>query len=304
MAAERLADAPAPDRGGSAGARAPRTAGTGSESPVMAYPRSADPVRARPPLTSSSDGGDFAFSFTAAFTQQLGARLAESSPQPLDEGNLDRLQPRPGIYELFHRGQLVYIGKAERTLPANLGRALRKISGRRGLDPRDVSFTHLYVSEDLTAIAPEALLMKRQHVVPPWNRNGFGNSDPGRGRDASPVAEGHFDMQHPVDLYLPVRELTGERSIREAAAVLKQSLPYAFRYHGAMKDEEAVVLDFGGIPPTVDSALALLVKGLGVGWQATALPGHVIAYQEDRHYPSALRTYRNSVVQGFVVHDR
>lgn len=305
LAAER--SLAAPDRGDSAGARAPGEpgVGTGGESTMSAYPRNVDDVRSLPPLTSSwgTGGGTFAFSFTAAFTEQLGARLAESSPQPLGESNLDQLWSRPGIYELFHSGRLVYIGKASSDLPARLRLAARKISGRRGIDPRDVSFTHLYVDEDLSAIAPEALLLKRHGESPPWNRNGFGNSDPGRGRDASPVPEHHFDLLYPVNLDLPVPELIGERSIGGAAALLKRSLPYSFRYDRALKDDEAV-LDFGENPPTAHSALAVLVEGLGAGWQATALPGHVIAYREDRDYPSALRTYRNSAVHGLAVYDR
>lgn len=157
----------------------------------------------------------------------------------------------------------------------------------------DVSFNCIRMDEDFAAVAPEAVLIQRHRDVGgvPWNRNGFGNHDPGRARDVAPVQMDHFDCLYPIDLELFVSDLAGELPMDKAVFRLKGALPYMFRYERKLR-ESPLTIDFGNTPLTVNDVLNHVVHQLGHRWQATALQGGVILYEEDRQYPSAQRTYR------------
>src|ERR1700760_2842582 len=139
--------------------------------------------------------GEFKLSISKALTDQLREHLLELTPEPLTTAALGLLQKRPGVYQLYKGDELVYVGSAAKTLPRRLTRHLRKISGRRHVRIEEMSFTCLYVDEDLTVLAPEERLIRlfQDEGSAPWNTNGFGNNDPGRRRDESHVSEGHFD---------------------------------------------------------------------------------------------------------------
>ncbi len=131
------------------------------------------------------NAAEFKLSITRALTEQLEEALGKLTPEPLTLTALDALKPRSGVYQLFHNGALVYIGKDAKSLPRRLAQHRRKVSGRTGIDVADMSFTFLYVDEDMDAVAPETQLIKRSKAVgvAQWNANGFGNKDPGGSRD-------------------------------------------------------------------------------------------------------------------------
>ena len=92
-----------------------------------------------------------------------------------------------GIYALYFRDQLVYIGKAskettrsKRTLRARLGEHVSKISGRRNISLGDMSCRYLTFDSEWWVFAAEFALMV--HFAPEWNASGFGSKVPGVGR--------------------------------------------------------------------------------------------------------------------------
>jgi hypothetical protein len=92
-----------------------------------------------------------------------------------------------GIYALYFKGRLVYVGKAskgttksKRTLRARLSEHAAKISGRRNIALEDMKFRYLTFASEWWVFAAEFALMA--HYQPEWNESGFGSKVPGRGR--------------------------------------------------------------------------------------------------------------------------
>jgi hypothetical protein len=243
---------------------------------------------------------EFRLSITKALGDQLAAALAALTPAPLKGECLAELQPRGGVYQLYHRGEFVYVGKADNSLPSRLAEHMRKISGRANISLDDMGFTAMYVEEDMSAVAPETLLIQRHRAADgvPWNLAGFGNNDPGRERDTSRVAQSHFDAMYPVNLDFPCAGISaGTYPLVLLLRRVKTTLPFLFRYQGGNRRadvqpdayrEAVVYIPVDG--PTADEVFTVIAEALP-GWQVTALPGYVIMYQEQRGYPSALKAY-------------
>lgn len=235
----------------------------------------------------------FSLSVTRALSEQMAAALAELTPARLTSEALDVLQPLPGVYQLYHRGELVYVGKADQSLPRRLERHLAKLRGRLNIELADVTFTCLYVDEDLDALAPEKMLIDRFRAQGRvrWNFNGFGNNDPGQQRDTTLYKDDHFDMLYPADLSVRVPGIdAGIEVVSALVAEMKARLPYVFRI-GKHPDPTRTTVLIERHDPTADELFTQIAEALP-GWQITALPGYVIMYPERRDYPSARRVYR------------
>lgn len=192
--------------------------------------------------------------------------------------------------------KFVYVGKADKSLPARLRNHLRKISGRRNISLEEMAFSCLYVAEDFSALAPEQLLIthhKGQGDIP-WNNNGFGNKDPGRQRDSTVLKRNHFDVLFPIDLDRPVEGLqAGETTLYALLETIKTGLPYNFRYGKAaeFKTRRAHVPVDG---MTADEVFRLISAEIPAKWQVAVLMGYVIMYDDSPiEYKSAWRYYRN-----------
>jgi len=92
-----------------------------------------------------------------------------------------------GIYALYFKGRLVYVGKAskgttksKRTLRARLSEHAAKISGRRNIALEDMKFRYLTFASEWWVFAAEFALMA--HYQPEWNESGFGSKIEGVGR--------------------------------------------------------------------------------------------------------------------------
>ena len=238
-----------------------------------------------------SASGEFRLSISQALTDQLREHLARLDAEPLTPENLERLEKRPGVYQLYKGRDLVYVGSAAGTLPKRLSQHLRKIRGRRNIAKEEMFFTCLYVDEDLTVLAPEDRLIKvfQSEGSAPWNTNGFGNNDPGRKRDESHVGSTHFDSLYPIDLEWPCVSIeAGERAATKLLAALKAELPFGLRYETtpqAKRDyasaDVLVPVDGMAAEPLLELVAAALPD-----YQVTALPGYVIVYREEKDYPS------------------
>ncbi|WP_405615044.1 Eco29kI family restriction endonuclease [Streptomyces sp. NBC_01511] len=247
---------------------------------------------------------EFKLSITKALGDQLASALADLTPAPLTMENIQSLRQLPGVYQLYKGTDLVYVGKAERSLPRRIERHLRKLSGRTNVDMAEMAFTCLYVDEDFGAVAPERLLINKHRGLGevPWNYNGFGNNDPGKRRDTTEVDVAHFDRAYPIDLEFKLAELLGTEpamddtiSLALLLSSMKTALPYVFRYEPSKEFEDIrVPWPHEGI--TADEVLRIAASHLPNPWQITALPGYVIMYRKQEEYPSARRYYREDAV--------
>ncbi|MDT0317968.1 GIY-YIG nuclease family protein [Streptomyces millisiae] len=251
------------------------------------------------PVVGSDDGTryhkDFTLSITKALGDQLAAALGELDRAPLAEESIARLKEKPGVYQLYLNGEFVYVGKADKSLPARLRNHLRKISGRRNISLAEMAFSCLYVAEDFSALAPEQLLISHHKGMGdiPWNNNGFGNKDPGRQRDSTVLKENHFDVMFPIDLERPVEGLrAGETTLQELLETIKVGLPYNFRY-GKSAEFKARRVHVPRAEMTADEVFQLVSAEIPAKWQVTALMGYVIMYDDSpTAYRSAWRYYR------------
>ena len=92
-----------------------------------------------------------------------------------------------GIYALYFKGKLVYIGKAskgttksKRTLRSRLNEHVGKIEGRRNITVADMQCRYLTFDSEWWVFAAEFALMA--YYEPEWNESGFGSKTPGAGR--------------------------------------------------------------------------------------------------------------------------
>ena len=133
----------------------------------------------RPP----DDLHQFAFDLDRAISEQVVERLENSPALPFAKG----VGPAAsGVYALYHRGKLVYIGKATkeltksgRTLRARLNEHVGKLS-KRQIKMTDLKCRFLTFESEWWVIAAEFALIVRYE--PAWNASGFGSKTPGIGR--------------------------------------------------------------------------------------------------------------------------
>jgi len=136
------------------------------------------------------DQHEFFFEFDRAFNHQLIEKFEASPAHPLTE----EVAPRSkGVYALYHRGDLVYAGKA---LQTKLGRRLsehyRKIAGRRNIEAGDITCRFLVIEGDWFVRAAEDALI--QNYNPLWQTSGFGSHVPGVGRPGTRVSRWDRDF--------------------------------------------------------------------------------------------------------------
>lgn len=129
-------------------------------------------MAAQPP-----DPHHFPLQFNA---HDLLVRQLDASPElPLAENVGAKSR---GIYLLYWKGKLVYVGKAmgRTTIRNRLNQHRRKIESRTGLAAEQFSCRYLRMDDDWIVRAAEDDLIK--HYGPAWNTTGFGSHVPGRGR--------------------------------------------------------------------------------------------------------------------------
>lgn len=242
----------------------------------------------------------FTFDLTGALARQLEASLPGLTQAPLTLDALEEVQAEPGIYQLYLRGELIYIGKADNSLRGRLAEHHKKISGRLGISIDDMSFTGLYLEGTWIPVGPEQMLIKERKKMtgaePLWNTNGFGSNDTGKERDTTNFKASHFDVLHPADLGYVIDSLEqGVYPVNKLLPVFKKALPYLFRYDNQWAkhpDYLTSQVTISQSPVTAAQVFDALINALPPGWQITALPGYVIMYKSIRSYPSARQAFR------------
>jgi hypothetical protein len=126
----------------------------------------------------------FDFDLDRRIREQAVEKLNSSPMLPLTK----EVAPHSsGVYALYLKGKLVYIGKAtkeltksKRTLRARLAEHVGKISGRKNISLPDVTCRYLTFDSEWWVFAAEFALIS--HHKPEWNDSGFGSKTPGAGR--------------------------------------------------------------------------------------------------------------------------
>ena len=126
----------------------------------------------------------FDFDLDKGIRAQVVEKLEGSPKLPLEKS----IGPQSsGIYALYYKKKLVYIGKASkgrtksgRTLRARLNEHVAKISDRQGISVEDMTCQYLTFSSEWWVFAAEFALIA--HFSPEWNYSGFGSKVPGIGR--------------------------------------------------------------------------------------------------------------------------
>ena len=145
----------------------------------------------------SDDPHRFEFDLDRGIRTQVVERLEASPLLQLERGVAP---PESGIYALYFRGSLVYVGKAastttksRRTLRARLNEHVGKIEKRQNITVAAVRCRFLTFNSDWWVSAAEYALMA--HYKPEWNHSGFGSKTPGRGRPGTRTSQ--WDLLFP-----------------------------------------------------------------------------------------------------------
>jgi hypothetical protein len=135
-------------------------------------------------MTPEEDPHHFDFDLDRGIRLQVVEKLEDSPLLPLERG----VGPiASGVYALYYRGALVYVGKAsrgttksKRNLRARLAEHAGKTAGRQNIETGDLQCRYLTFTSEWWVFAAEFALIT--HYRPEWNESGFGSKTPGVGR--------------------------------------------------------------------------------------------------------------------------
>ena len=126
----------------------------------------------------------FDFDLDRGIRSQVVEKLEQSPSLALEKNTGPQAS---GIYVLYFKGKLVYVGKASkgttkslRTLRARLNEHVGKIGLRQNITLADMTCRYLTFASEWWVFAAEFALIT--HYVPEWNASGFGSKMPGKGR--------------------------------------------------------------------------------------------------------------------------
>ncbi|HZQ45545.1 MAG TPA: Eco29kI family restriction endonuclease [Verrucomicrobiae bacterium] len=133
---------------------------------------------------AGSNPHHFEFDLDRGIRDQVVKKLESSPLLQLQKG----IGPQEsGIYALYYKGKLVYIGKAskettksKRTLRERLNEHCGKISRRQSINLADMKCRYLTLASEWWVFAAEFALAT--HYQPEWQGSGFGPKTPGIGR--------------------------------------------------------------------------------------------------------------------------
>ena len=135
-------------------------------------------------MPGASDPHYFDFDLDRGIRKQVVEKLEVSPLLALSRGAGPAVS---GVYVLYHKRKLVYVGKAsrgttrsKRTLRARLSEHAGKISQRQNISLSEMHCRYLTFSSEWWVFAAEFALIT--HYQPKWNARGFGSKVPGKGR--------------------------------------------------------------------------------------------------------------------------
>jgi len=135
-------------------------------------------------MPPDDDPHRFDFDLDRGIRAQVVEKLEQSPLLDLGKGVGPQLS---GIYALYFKAKLVYVGKAskgttksKRTLRGRLNEHVGKIAGRENITLADMGCRYLTFASEWWVFAAEFALIAHYH--PEWNESGFGSKVPGVGR--------------------------------------------------------------------------------------------------------------------------
>ena len=139
----------------------------------------------------------FRFDVDKAYAAQVIAALEDSPEHPLSHHQAPK---SIGVYALYRKGHRapVYIGVATGTtgIAGRLGDHLKKVSGRKGITPQEISCRFLVIDQKWEATRAEDAMIKG--YKPEWNGiPGFSMHVPGIGRPGKPGYINQWDQRFP-----------------------------------------------------------------------------------------------------------
>ena len=236
----------------------------------------------------------FEIDLVSALSRQLVGAFDDLVAAPLTDEKLDDLPRGQGVYQLYHKDSLVYVGKSD-SLRGRLSQHRKKITGRRNIAVSEVRFKCLFVHRNWTALAPERSLIRYHKNAGagecPWNGNSFGPNDPGRNRETTNKPTEGFDKSCPIRDDWPCEWIAaGEHRGGDLLISLKKRLPYLLRYQTEAASRKRGHPDYNNISVNVPTTgmpardlLGTIARQL-TGWQATIFPSYMILYKERRSY--------------------
>ncbi|MFF2007532.1 hypothetical protein ACFVWY_00460 [Streptomyces sp. NPDC058195] len=242
-----------------------------------------------PAPRSTAETPSFGVDVVRAVREQLREALLLKDTSPLELAPEAEVPDSAGVYELFHHGRSVFVGRAERSVRSRIHQAHRKLSGRKGISVHDVAYRFVPMDASLADLSPERMIIHADDH--PWNQNGFGSKDLGRQRDRTELTSRHFDLQYPIDLDWAIQYDIVEESLPQFLRAIRDALPYMFRYGKTSPNGTVENLRIASRTPARE-IFSALAEGPLAGWQITAKPGYVIAYEERRAYPQTLAVFR------------
>ena len=140
----------------------------------------------------------FQFDLDRGIRDQLLEKLESSPISLLSKG----VGPnKSGIYALYFRERLVYVGKASkettksgRSVKTRLGEHVGKISLRQNIELAEMTCRFLTFESEWWVFAAEFALIA--YLQPEWNASGFGSKTPGAGRPGT-ARVSSWDAQFP-----------------------------------------------------------------------------------------------------------
>ena len=157
------------------------------------------------------DPHEFVFELDRAIRDQVIEKL-NNSPMLVLERNCS--PQKSGIYALYFKKKLVYIGKAskgttksKRTLRSRLNEHVGKLDNRDNLKLSDVGCRFLTIESDWFVWAAEFALIN--HFQPEWNNSGFGSKVPGVGRPGTHRVS-KFNQMFPLKAGAPEEDDDGD----------------------------------------------------------------------------------------------
>lgn len=224
----------------------------------------------------------FDINLPRALKEQLVEAFSDIETGGLTVENIGQVPTQRGVYQLYFNDELVYVGKAEKTLRGRLTKHRRKIQGRLNIQLEQMSFKCLYMSANWSALAPESQLIAlyREQGTAIWNGNGFGPNDPGAGREERNDPPALFDRLYPIRADWPCDFVEAQTwPVLTLLPRLKQNLPFLLRFQKASPDyaNTTVQVPNAGLPAS--ELLRLIAEALPQGWQATRFPSHMILYK-------------------------
>ncbi|WP_242879244.1 hypothetical protein [Stenotrophomonas maltophilia] len=237
---------------------------------------------------------DYNFHFLNTVSQQLVDELEQLAITVLNTDSLAdldafqvRIKSSQGVYLLHLNGNPVYLGKAgnvRERLMQHLAKLTGRMEGGQPLNLGNIGFKALLLDQSMSTAANEDVLIaffQKDHKGL-WNNKGFGPKDPGKQRDTTKPS--YFDKTYPINKAFPVGGVDDRTTIGELFRVMKQALPFVFRYQALPKPIADTQIDLTDVTREAGTLLKAAIASFPPGWHAAMVSFGMVIYKGSKAY--------------------